>query len=292
MQSFDGKNALVTGAAGGIGRCLVERLAQAGARVMMADIDAAQLEKTKAEICAEYGIDAAQLHTQVCDVTSEASVEALAEATYQSLGQLHLLFNNAGVGLGEAQRKLWDLPVSDWDWGMAVNMMGLVYGIRSFVPRMLAGGQEGVIVNTLSNNGGLRTIPNTPIYAASKAAATSLTEALYQQLLKETDGRLRVGALFPGPNVVNTGILASKKNRPDAFGGADEKGVAYTRMEDLVAATGLKMQLTEPDEVAAFALEGVKQGKFWLLPASEDTDTHIHKRSASILARENPELAW
>ncbi len=292
MQSFEGKIAVVTGAAGGIGRCLVDRLVAAGANVVMADIDAAKLEQSKAEICTERGVALDRIVTQVCDVTKEESVQALADQAYASFGAVHLLFNNAGVGLGEAQRKLWDLPVADWNWGMAVNTMGLVYGIRAFVPRLIAGRQEAVIINTLSNNGGLRTIPNTPIYAASKAAATSLTEALHQQLLKETQGRVRVAALFPGPYVVNTGILASKKNRPDTFGGADAKGVAYQRMEDLVAATGLKMQLTEPDEVAEYALNGVKQGNFWLIPESADADRLTRERVDCILARGTPPLAW
>jgi NAD(P)-dependent dehydrogenase (short-subunit alcohol dehydrogenase family) len=292
MKSFDGKIAVITGAAGGIGRCLAERLVAAGASVVMADIDAAKLAQSKADICAERGVPASRIATQVCDVTKEESVQALADKAYAEFGAVHLLFNNAGVGLGEAQRKLWDLPTADWNWGMAVNFSGLVYGIRAFVPRMLAAGQEGVIINTLSNNGGLRTIPNTPIYAASKAAATSLTEALHQQLLKETGGRVRVAGLFPGPYVVNTGILASKKNRPDTFGGADAKGVAYSRMEDLVAATGLKMQLTEPDEVAQFALEGVQKGNFWMIPASADADEHVRQRTVCILERGTPTLAW
>ena len=292
MQSFEGKIAVVTGAAGGIGRCLVDRLIEAGASVLMGDIDAIKLEQSKADICAERGVPESRIVTQVCDVTKEESVQALASKAYAEFGSVDLLFNNAGVGLGEAQRKLWDLPVSDWNWGMAVNTMGLVYGIRAFVPRLIAAGKEAVIVNTLSNNGGLRTIPNTPIYAASKAAATSLTEALHQQLLKETQGRVRVAGLFPGPYVVNTGILASKKNRPDAFGGADAKGVAYQRMEDLVAATGLKMQLTEPDEVAQYALQGVREGNFWLIPASNDADEYIRQRTACILARGTPPLAW
>ena len=288
MNTYQDQVAVITGAASGIGKCLAERLTQAGARVLLADIDAAALQVAAADLKARYGV---QPPTQVVDVSNAQSVSDLADKAYAEFGVVHLLFNNAGVGLGEAQRKIWDLPVSDWRWGMDVNFMGVVHGVHAFVPRMLAAGQTGCIVNTSSNNGGLRTIPNTPIYAASKAAVTSLSEALYQQLLREGD-KLRVAVLFPGPHVVNTGILASKRNRPDAYGGADAQGVAYKRMEDLIAATGLKMQLTEPDEVAQFALQGILENRFWLLPESADADKHIQDRSASMIARGNPPSAW
>ena len=292
MQTFQDQAAVITGGASGIGKCLAERLVQAGARVLIADIDAQRLQTVADEIQTRYGV---QVQTQVVDVSREESVRELADQAYAKLGAVHLLFNNAGVGLGEAQRKIWDLPVSDWRWGMDVNFMGVVHGVHAFVPRMLADanrtGHAACIINTSSNNGGLRTIPNTPIYAASKAAVTSLSEALYQQLLREGD-KLRVAVLFPGPHVVNTGILASKRNRPDAYGGADAKGVAYQNMEDLIAATGLKMQLTEPDEVAQFALQGVLENRFWLLPESADADQHIESRSASMKARGNPPSAW
>jgi len=156
---------------------------------------------------------------------------------------------------------------------------------------MLASGEEGVIVNTSSGNGGLRSLPSTPIYASSKAAVTSISEVLHQQLLREGD-RVRAAVLFPGPNVVNTSILASKRNRPADYGATDDNKPAYETMEDLVRTTGLKMALTEPDEVAAFALDGIRAGRFWLLPESADGDDKLRDRTASILARSNPVSAW
>lgn len=286
MRDFKGRVAVITGGASGVGRALGMQLAAEGARVVLADIDQGRLDVTAADIAAVTGGDVVGM---MVDVTKSESVEALAEAVWARFGTVHLLFNNAGVGLGEAQRHIWDLPLNDWHWGFDVNVFGIVYGIQSFVPRMLASGEEGVVINTSSSNGGLRSLPNTPIYAATKAAVTSISEVLYQQLLRQGD-KVKAAILFPGPHVVNTSILASKRNRPEAYGSADKP--AYETMEDLVRTTGLKMSLTEPEEVASFALDGVRSGRFWLLPESADTDEKVKERTAALLARNNPESAW
>lgn len=289
MQDYKGKVAVVTGGASGVGKCLCADLARAGAHVVIADIDPARLETVRAEIDA---LGDGRTMAVVCDVTKEQSVRDAADKVFDAFGTVHLLFNNAGVGLGEAQRKIWDLPLSDWRWGIDVNVLGVVHGIKAFVPRMIERGEEGVIVNTSSTNGGLRSLPNTPIYAATKAAVTSISEVLHQQLLRE-GGKLRAAVLFPGPHTVNTGILASGEVRPaDYVENPDQKKVAYRTMEDLLRTTGLKLKLTEPDEVSAFALEGIGAGRFWLLPESADNDALIAARTDQILARQDPPSAW
>ena len=288
MESFKGRVAVVTGGASGVGRALGEQLAAEGARVVLADIDQSRLDAAAREISDETGGEVVGL---TVDVTKAESVESLAEAVWDRFGAVHLLFNNAGVGLGEAQRTFWTLPLNDWHWGFDVNVFGVIYGIRSFVPRMLASGEEGVVINTSSSNGGLRSLPNTPIYAATKAAVTSISEVLYQQLLRE-GSKVRAAVLFPGPHVVNTSILASKRNRPKDYGDADGNKPAYETMEDLVRTTGLKMALTEPEEVASFALAGVRAGKFWLLPESAENDQKLKERIDTLLARKNPASAW
>jgi len=289
MLDFKGKVAFVTGGASGVGKCLCADLARAGAHVVIADIDPVRLESARVEI---DGLGDGRTMAVVCDVTKERSVRDAADKVFDAFGTVHLLFNNAGVGLGEAQRKIWDLPLSDWRWGIDVNVLGVVHGIRAFVPRMIERGEEGVIVNTSSTNGGLRSLPNTPIYAATKAAVTSLSEVLHQQLLRE-GGKLRAAVLFPGPHTVNTGILASGEVRPaDYVDTPDQKKVAYRTMEDLLRTTGLKLKLTEPEEVSAFALAGVRAGRFWLLPESPDADALIAARTDQILARQDPPSAW
>lgn len=288
MKDFKDRVAVITGGASGVGRALGEQLAAEGARVVLADIDQSRLDAAAREITGETGAEVIGLQV---DVTKAESVNSLAEAVWSRFGAVHLLFNNAGVGLGEAQRTFWSLPVNDWRWGFDVNVFGVVYGIQAFVPRMLSSGEEGVIVNTSSSNGGLRSLPNTPIYAATKAAVTSISEVLYQQLLREGD-KVRAAVLFPGPHVVNTSILASKRNRPGDYGDTDTNKPAYETMEDLVRTTGLKMSLTEPEEVASFALAGIRAGKFWLLPESEENDQKLKERIDTLLARENPASAW
>lgn len=284
MEDFAGKVAVVTGGASGVGRAIGARLVREGARVVLADIDQARLDATAAEIGAAGAI--------AVDVTKEASVEALAASVYDRFGAAHLVFNNAGVGLGEAKREIWTLPVNDWRWGIDVNVLGVVHGIRAFVPRMLAAGEAGVVINTSSTNGGLRSLPNTPIYAATKAAVTSISEVLYQQLLR-AGGKVRAAVLFPGPHTVNTAIMASNLVRPaDYAGDTPPDAVAYRTMEELVKTTGLNLQLTEPEEVADFAVEGVRRGRFWLLPESETGDEMIRARTDVILARADPPSAW
>lgn len=289
MENFAGKVAVVTGGASGVGRCLCDQLVSAGAHVVVADIDKTRLDQVAKELNDSGPGTASGLEV---DVTKERSVETLAEQVFTMHGQVNLLFNNAGVGLGEAQKKMWSIPINDWKWGMDVNVLGVVHGISAFVPRMLESGVEGIVINTSSSNGGLRSLPNTPIYAASKAAVTSISEVLYQQLLREGD-QVKAAILFPGPHTVNTRILASRLVRPNEYANAEpEDPVAYNTMEDLMRTTGLEMQLTEPEEVATFALEGIRQGRFWLIPESERGDNMIKDRTAEILSRRNPVSAW
>jgi NAD(P)-dependent dehydrogenase (short-subunit alcohol dehydrogenase family) len=284
MEDFAGKVAVITGGASGVGRAIGARLVREGAKVVLADIDQGRLDATAAEMGAAAGI--------AVDVTKEASVDALAEAVYDRFGAAHLVFNNAGVGLGEAKREIWTLPLNDWRWGIDVNVLGVVHGVKAFVPRMIAGGEAGVVINTSSTNGGLRSLPNTPIYAATKAAVTSISEVLYQQLLR-AGSKVRAAVLFPGPNTVNTAIMASNLVRPDDYAGeTPPDAVAYRTMQDLVKATGLKLALTEPEEVADFAVDGVRKGRFWLLPESETGDELIRVRTDCILARADPPSAW
>jgi NAD(P)-dependent dehydrogenase (short-subunit alcohol dehydrogenase family) len=288
MHDYKDRVAVVTGGASGVGRALGQQLAERGAKVVLADIDQGRLDATAADIRPEGG-DVVGLQV---DVTKEDSVEQLAAEVFARFGAVHLLFNNAGVGLGEARKEIWTLPGNDWRWGIDVNVLGVVYGIRAFVPRMLAAGEEAVVINTSSANGGLRSLPNTPIYAATKAAVTSITEVLHQQLLRAGD-KVKAAILFPGPHTVNTSIMASRRVRPLEYAGdGPEEPVAYNTMEELVKTTGLNLKLTEPEEVAAFALEGLLAGKFWLLPESEDGDRLFRNRADNILARENPGSAW
>jgi len=284
-NEYKGKTAVVTGGASGVGRCLCEVFAAQGMNVVMADIELPALEKASAELRARgYEVLGVQ-----ADVTSPESMAALEAASREAFGNVHILCNNAGVGIKEAQRRMWTLTPNDWNWGFSVNVMGVANGLRAFVPNMLAHGESGHVVNTSSGNGGLNSMPTTPIYAATKAAVTSMSEVLHYQFLME-GAALQAHVLFPGPHVVNTNILSSMRNRPRNLRDDDEP-VAYTSMADLIKASGLKdMPLTEPEEVAEACLAGIRAGQFWILPASEANDAQLRNRMEGILARANPVL--
>lgn len=285
MRDFEGKVAVVTGGGSGIGRCLVTQLAEAGARVVAADVLADAAESTAAAL-RDRGFDVVG---KVVDVTRAESVDALADSVFASHGNVHLLFNNAGVGVNEARRKMWELHAKDWEWAYAVNVHGVTNGIRAFLPRMLEKGEEGAVVNTSSGNGGIHNLPTTPIYASSKAAVTSLTEVLHYQLL-QAGSKITAHALFPGPFLVDTNILNSDRARGDEFRVAGNAPAAYVDMKALAASAGVGFQLTQPEEVAAMALEGVREGRFWILSKLGTSDANLRRRTESILARENPKL--
>jgi len=222
------------------------------------------------------------------DVTRAQSVDALAEQVFATYGNVHLLFNNAGVGLKEAKRRIWTIPEKDWQWAYSVHVMGVTNGIRSFVPTMLARGEEGHVINTSSANGGIASLPTTPVYASSKAAVTSLTEVLHFQFLMD-GAKLQAHVLFPGPYLVNTNILSSDRVRPDAFRIEGQAPAAYVDMKALAQSAGVDLRLTEPEEVADMAIEGVRAGRFWILSKLGTSDERLRTRTRSILERANPE---
>ncbi len=285
MNDFKGKTAVVTGGASGVGFSICARFGRAGMKIVVADIEQQALDKAVADLGA-LGIVASAVRT---DVSDAASVDALADKVFVQFGNVHVLFNNAGVGVKEAQRKIWALTANDWNWAYSVNVMGVANGIRAFVPRMLEANEEGHVVNTTSFNGGCCAFPTTPIYASSKAAVTSLTEVLNAQLV-QAKAKINAHLLYPGPHMVNTRILASQRNRQDKF--KDSNAVEdYLSMEDLKkAALGAKVEfkLTEPDEVADACFEGVVSNQFWIRPYVEDHQKMISARTESLLANRNP----
>jgi NAD(P)-dependent dehydrogenase (short-subunit alcohol dehydrogenase family) len=285
MRDFSGKVAVVTGGASGVGRAIVTQLASEGSRVVIADINAESIGKTRNEL-ADRGLTVDGMEV---DVTRAESVNALAQRVFATYGNVHLLFNNAGVGVKEAKRRIWTLPEQDWQWAFAVNVIGVTNGIRAFVPTMLERGEEGHVINTSSGNGGIASLPTTPIYASTKAAVTSLTEVLRYQFLMD-GAKLQAHVLFPGPHLVNTNILNSDLNRPDAFRIEGQAQAAYIDMKALADSSGVEFKLTEPEEVANMVIEGIRNGRFWILSKLGKSDERLRTRTRSILERENPEL--
>jgi NAD(P)-dependent dehydrogenase (short-subunit alcohol dehydrogenase family) len=285
MHTLEGRVAVVTGGAGGLGRAMGERFAGAGMKVVLADVQAEPLARTVAE-CRDAGMDIIGVPT---DVTNYASVEALRDATLSAFGAVHVVCNNAGIGAG-AEGRMWEHELNDWKWAIGVNMMGVVHGINAFVPVMLEQDDEGHIVNTSSGNGGVSPLPSTPQYAATKAAVVTITECLYGQL-QEVGSKLGASVLFPGPHILRTGLFESWRSRTDEFAKERPRKTPYTTVEGLEAqmkAAGVNIAYTPVEEVAELVVAGLLANEFWMHPRSERGDNQLLARTDSILNRTNP----
>jgi NAD(P)-dependent dehydrogenase (short-subunit alcohol dehydrogenase family) len=285
MEELAGRVAVVTGGAGGVGRALGERFAAEGMRVVLADVFADRLEEAVAAV-RDRGAEAIGV---VTDVSELASVEHLADAAYDAFGAVHVLCNNAGVGAG-AEGHIWDHTPNDWGWGLAVNLWGVIHGIKAFVPRMLEAGEEGHVVNTSSGNGGIAPLTSTAIYATTKAAVTTVTEVLYGQL-RAVGAPISASVLFPGPKVLRTGLLESASKRPERWANDTPRTTPYTTIESFEArmrAAGIEPDYTPVEAVAEEAIAGIREDRFWILPASDRTDRTIRARADSMLGRSAP----
>jgi NAD(P)-dependent dehydrogenase (short-subunit alcohol dehydrogenase family) len=255
MQELRGRVAVITGAASGIGLALAERAAREGMTVVMADVEAKALESAAARLRERGGTVAAQR----VDVSSEAEVEGLAARVYEEFGGAHLLCNNAGVI--SRQRATWEFSLSDWRWLLDVNLWGVVHGIRSFVPRMLAGGDEGHIVNTASMAGLVTGGLGTAVYDATKHAVLSLTESLYRDLVVR---QTKVSASVLCPGAVSTNIFEAERNRPETLGPAEGRAPVSAM------ATAAPGSSFPPEEMADQVFDAVRANRFYVLAAQPE----------------------
>jgi NAD(P)-dependent dehydrogenase (short-subunit alcohol dehydrogenase family) len=286
VKDFQGKVAVITGGASGVGRSLAFALGRRGAKIAIGDVDGNAMEQVGRELASE-NVEAIVEH---CDVTSLASLNALADAATEKLGGLDLVFANAGIGAGETGA-MWDYSEKDWQWCFDVNVWGVINSIRAFMPRLVARGQPAHFVVTGSGNGAYTILPDAPIYTASKAAVHAITENLHYQV--QAGGLpVVVSALFPGPHVVDTGLFNSGRVRPEALKKeveGNESGInSVEDMKKLMAEYGMELQVTHPDEVAEMAVKGLEQDAFWLLETTPETDEKIRARAQMILNRETP----
>ena len=203
MQAFEGKVAVITGAASGLGRAFAEQGAALGMRLVLAYIDSDALADTAATLRAA-GAEVVAVPT---DVSDAGAVEALARKTLDSYGKAHLLFNNAGVG---ASGLAWEMSANDWAWVFGVNVMGVAHGVRVFAPIMIGQNEPAHIVNTASVAGFLAP-PLMSVYNASKHAVVGLTETLYHDLRKVG---APVGCSLLSPAFAPTGIADAERARP------------------------------------------------------------------------------
>jgi NAD(P)-dependent dehydrogenase (short-subunit alcohol dehydrogenase family) len=286
MQDFNGKVAVITGGASGVGRSLAFALGRRGAKIAVGDVDKAAMAQVSADLAAE---NIAAI-VEFCDVTSVESLNALADKTEAAFNRIDLVFANAGIGAGESGA-MWDYSEKDWQWCFNVNMWGVINSIRAFMPRLVARNEEAHFVVTGSGNGALLVYPDQPIYTASKAAVHAITENLHYQV-QAAQSPVKVSALFPGPHVVDTGLFNSGRVRPQELKKEIEgnaSGISSVDdMKRMCAEFGIELKTTHPDEVAEMAVTGLQNDAFWLLSTTPETDAKIRSRASMILNRETP----
>ena len=248
MMDISGKTAIVTGAASGIGKGIATALAELGANVVMADIQKAAVEQAAKALS---DTNKTVMPVQI-DVTQEQSVvDALAEAE-RNFGKLHIACNNAGVPMHGTG--LIDVPPGDWEFVTGVNIWGIIYGIRHFVPAILRHGEEGHIVNTASVAGFQnRRGTNQGPYSMSKYAALSLSEGLEHELEGTNVG---VSVLCPGP--IDTNIARGARNRPDHMGGPQVRSSDEAVLAEKLATTGI-----DPKKVGERVVDAIRTKTFY-----------------------------
>ncbi|HEU0221691.1 MAG TPA: SDR family NAD(P)-dependent oxidoreductase [Paracoccaceae bacterium] len=279
MREFKDRVAVVTGAASGIGRALAERFVAEGMRLVIADIEPGRL----AEVAEALRAGGAEVLAEPTDVGDAQAVERLAAAAYARFGAVHLLCNNAGVVPAGRARPIWEYPVEDWRWTLDVNLMGVAHGIRSFIPRMLAGGEPGHVVNTASV-AGLISGAATPVYSVAKHGVVRATEALYASL-REIGAPIGVTVLCPG--VVRTRIFESERNRPAGLVPAG--GIAPESPDVVAVNAAARPRGLAPETVTDMVMEAVTEDRLYLL-TTDAYDVAIRVRAEAVLARRNPDF--
>ena len=281
MEDFEGKVAVITGAASGVGRALAERCAQEGMAVVLADIDEKALSQTDAELRAA----GATVLPVVADVSVASDVETLAQKTLDAFGAVHLLCNNAGVlSVGELIRPVWRSSLADWEWVMGVNLWGVIHGVRVFVPIMLEQDTNCHIVNTASL-AGLQSGGRMGIYGATKHGVVTLSETLYRQLAQE-GAKVKVSLLIPG--MVNTRIVDASLERLDVVrNDPTGKGISPEEAQRINATRQSVRAGMSPTEVADRAFVGIREGRFYIFARRGGKDS-IRARMKDILQERNP----
>lgn len=280
MNAFEGRVAVITGAASGFGKAFAEKAASLGMKLVLADIQAPALEEAIARLQAG-GAEVIGLRT---DVSSSADLQALADLALTSFGAVHLLFNNAGVLSGGL---IWESSEKDWDWILGVNLRGVIHGVRIFTPLMLAAAKadpqyQGHIVNTASM-AGLLNAPNLGPYNVSKHAVVALSETLYQDLALVSS---QVACSVLCPFFVPTGISQSVRNRPDEL--ANAAVLTHSQMvalaQNQMATSNAKISA---EQIAEMTFEAIRQEAFYIHSHPQRMES-VRERFDAIVEQRNP----
>ena len=280
METFEGRVAVVTGGASGLGLAMAQRFADAGMNIVLGDIEAEPLAMAEADIAAR-GVKVLPKRT---DVAKADDVEALAESAYKHFGAVNVLCNNAGVG--GSPGAMWELSEEDWRWVIDVDLWSVVHGVRSFVPRMIASGAEAHVVNTASVAGLVSGAVGGP-YTVAKFGVVALSEQLYFELGR-AGHNIGVSVLCPG--FVNTNIYDSSRNRQAEYGEAQVAPTpdAEQRRAMLQAMRNTMMQ---PAEIGELVFEAIRSRNLYIIPAGSDAlRGAVRTRMENVVEQRNPEV--
>lgn len=273
-MELTGRTAAITGAASGFGRQIALACARDQMRLVLGDVDEKGLAMT-AEKAEALG---AEVAVRRCDVSKAEDVSALAALADECFGGADVVFNNAGVA---AAGPAWLATLEDWKWVLDVNLMGIVHGIRAFVPAMIARGRPARVVNTASI-AGLVSPPGLAVYAASKHAVVSLSECLAHDLAM---ARAPVGVTVLCPGYVRTGIAHAFRNRPAELAATNPLAPVYgAKIAEIVAASTITAA-----EVAAAVIQAVRDEVFYVL-THPGCEADVHARFTAIEARAAPAI--
>jgi NAD(P)-dependent dehydrogenase (short-subunit alcohol dehydrogenase family) len=247
----EGRTSFVTGGASGIGLGMTKAFLAAGMNVVIADLRRDHIEAALAELEGA----AANVHAVELDVTDRDGFARAADEAERRFGSVHVVCNNAGMGiLGPVTVARYD----DWDWGLGVLLGGVVNGVQTFLPRLLAHGEGGHIVNT-SSMAGVLPIPGAAIYITAKAALIGLSEALRSELAPEGIG---VSAFCPGP--VQTNIREGGRSRPDRY-----RDSGYEELERELEDRPNSPLWMDPLECGERVLEGIRRDDLYIFTHRE-----------------------
>ena len=280
MEKFEGGTAVVTGGASGMGLAFAHRFAEAGMNVVLADIEAEPLAMAEASVAAT-GVKVMPVRT---DVAKAEDIAALADRSFERFGRVNVLCNNAGVA--GSPGAAWELSQKDWKWVIDVDLWSVIHGVRSFVPRMIASGEAGHIVNTASIAGLVTGLVGAP-YQVAKFGVVALSEQLYFEL-GQAGHDIGVSVLCPG--LVNTNIYDSGRNRQVEYGESATPAPDPRLMSQAIE--GLRPAMLQPAAIAQMVFEAVSTKKLYIVPTgSEALDAALAARMENVVERKNPSLA-
>ena len=279
MKNFAGKIAVITGGASGIGLAMAERFGAEGMKLVLADIEPEALDGAVQRLQAS-GVET---HAVRCDVSKFSEVEALANATLERFGKVHVVCNNAGVSI---TGPIFKMSLDDWRWVHDVNIWGVIHGIKAFVPILMEQGEESHVVNTASL-ASFHGIGDHAPYCSSKAAVLSLSQSLYSEMAAFNT---KIGVSVVCPGMVDTAINKSWRNRPKADQPWSDREFAqaeYMRGSEQFQSAGVP-----PADIAEATLEAMKEGRFYVFNGNRWRDLLDNTTSRIAEAENPPVITW